>query len=137
MPDALEHDKTLQLALHQVHCRITPACELLPLQTNGRLAVPLMASIDAKSVFEAIRSEDAGKLPLEESSILIVLAIGEDLQHGRLNILWWIDTRDMVADGLNKGGLDRRPLQLACSEGKWFLPHPYESTKGPTSITQA
>ena len=34
--DALEHGKTLQLALHQISNGVAPACELLPLQTNGR-----------------------------------------------------------------------------------------------------
>ena len=110
LSDSLEHGKTLQLALHQIERGISPASELLVLQTNGQLAITLMASIDAKSVFEAVRSKDAGTLPFEESLILQVLAIREDLQHARLFCLWWIDTRDVLADGLNKRRLGQTAI---------------------------
>ena len=36
LSDSLEHGKTLQLALHKIERGISPASELLVLQTNGQ-----------------------------------------------------------------------------------------------------
>ena len=45
----------------------------------------------------------------------------KQVRDGRLSKLWWIDTRDMVADGLNKGGLPRDPILAICEQGRWTL----------------
>ena len=37
--------------------------------------------------------------------------------------LWWVDTRDMVADGLNKGAVPRLALQELARKGHWLLQH--------------
>ena len=46
--------------------------------------------------------------------------------------LSWIDTRDMLADGLTKGSVDRSALHTVMA-GTMKLNHPYEvwSSKGP------
>ena len=38
-----------------------------------------------------------------------------------LRTLWWVDTRDMIADGLKKGIIARSALISAASEGYWKL----------------
>ena len=48
-------------------------------------------------------------------------SVREQLRDGRIFRLWWIDTRDMVADGMNKGGLPRDPILNLCEEGQWVL----------------
>ena len=48
----------------------------------------------------------------------------EHVSTKRIKKLWWIDTRDMLADGLNKGAVCRTTLLLALTKGLWHLEHP-------------
>ena len=41
----------------------------------------------------------------------------------RIRRLWWIDTRDMLADGLNKGAVSRKALFTALMKGVWHVAH--------------
>ena len=41
----------------------------------------------------------------------------------RIRRLWWIDTRDMLADGFNKGGVSRKALLIALMKGVWQVAH--------------
>ena len=50
----------------------------------------------------------------------------EHMACQRIRQLWWIDTRDMSADGLNKGALSRRALLRALTKGEWTVIHPSE-----------
>ena len=43
----------------------------------------------------------------------------EALVEGRLTSLYWCDTRDMVADGLTKGSVERDPIVLLYSKNQW------------------
>ena len=48
----------------------------------------------------------------------------EHMSTHRIRKLWWIDTRDMLADGLNKGAVSRRALVKALTQGVWNVEHP-------------
>ena len=48
----------------------------------------------------------------------------EHMSTTRIKKLWWIDTRDMLADGLNKGAVSRKALLLALTKGLWHVEHP-------------
>ena len=76
---------------------------------SGGLTPPVEMAIDARAVFDALTAQDASE-PSESSLKLHVLAFRDRLFRGVCSILWWTDTRDMVADGLTKGGVDRRIL---------------------------
>ena len=46
--------------------------------------------------------------------------------------LWWVDTRDMVSDGLNKGAVSREALLKLGNDGVWtlqFQPVGFSETK--------
>ena len=43
----------------------------------------------------------------------------ELLDRQRLRKLWWIDTRDMCADGLNKGSIDRKAIIDVIQHNVW------------------
>ena len=43
----------------------------------------------------------------------------EALVEGRLTTLYWCDTRDMAADGLTKGSVERDPIVLPYSKNQW------------------
>ena len=76
---------------------------------SGGLTPRVEMAIDAWAVFDALTAQDASE-PSESSLKLHVLAFRDRLFRGVCSILWWTDTRDMVADGLTKGGVDRRIL---------------------------
>ena len=48
----------------------------------------------------------------------------EHMSCRRIRALYWIDTRDMLADGLNKGAISRKPLMQALVQGIWRVIHP-------------
>lgn len=87
---------------------------------TGKLQFPMELSIDAKAVFDAIVAPEFS-MPTEATLVNHLHSIREAVQNGRISRLWWIDTRDMVADGLNKGGLPREPILHLCERGSWTL----------------
>ena len=42
----------------------------------------------------------------------------------QLRVLWWVDTRDMVADGMTKDAVSRLAITELVEEGHWTLKHP-------------
>ena len=74
----------------------------------------LEAVIDAKGVYTSIENEDT-KIPAESSLLTSVQAVREALVEKRLTTLYWCDIRDMVADGLTKGSVERVPIVLLAS----------------------
>ena len=81
---------------------------------------PLELIIDAKAVFDAISVKDFST-PAEATLVNHLHSVREQVRDGRIFRLWWIDTRDMVADGMNKGGLPRDPILSLCEDGQWVL----------------
>ena len=81
---------------------------------------PLGLIIDAKAVFDSITVKDFST-PAEATLVNHLHSVREQLRDGRIFRLWWIDTRDMVADGMNKGGLPRDPILSLCERGQWLL----------------
>ena len=65
--------------------------------------------IDAMSVYAAITATYI-KHPAEKGLLSHVQFVREMLDAGVLKALSWIDTRDMSADGLTKGAVDRAAL---------------------------
>ena len=86
------------------------------------MTFPMELCIDARAVFDAIVSTEYS-MPAEATLINHLHSIREQTRDGRIARLWWIDTRDMVADGLNKGGLPRDPILAICEDCKWVLMH--------------
>ena len=67
------------------------------------------AVVDAKAVFDAIAGADACN-PMECSLKLHLLSLRDKLAQGILKRLFWSDTRDMVADGMTKGAVERKEI---------------------------
>ena len=87
---------------------------------QGNLHFPLELCIDARAVYDAITAPEYTS-PAEATLVNHLHSIRESVRDGRISRLWWIDTRDMVADGLNKGGLPRDPILHVCERGSWSL----------------
>ena len=109
--DTIESLMLLQLILHQCYCGGN-AEELLIKQEAGKLYPPIDLFIDAKSVKDAISAAEVCT-PQEASLKLHLITIRDRLVRGLLRSVSWTDTRDMLADGLTKGGIDRQLLQEA------------------------
>ncbi len=77
---------------------------------------------DAKSVFDTINASDVGD-PTESPLKLRVIALRDRLERGILKRLWWADTRDMLADGLTKGGIPREALVGVSERGECHVTH--------------
>ena len=110
----------IQMAIHEVsHGNQRPA-RLLELLEGGRLQPPMVNVIDANSVFDAMVSKEV-RSPSDSSMLIHILRYRELLRNGTISRTVWVDTRDMLADGLNKGTIDRTGLRRACEEGVWLV----------------
>ena len=94
----------------------------LKIEETGQLSIAIEAVIDAKSVFDSLAATDI-KTPSEASLIMILLSIKESLCSYTLKTLWWVDTVDMLSDGLNKGAVPRTAL-LQSQNGIWSVAKP-------------
>ena len=84
--------------------------------------MPATAHLDALSVFAAVTATFI-KQPADSSVFLHLLYIRELLDNQVLKALIWNDTRDMLADGLNKGAVSRKALLKALLQGEWKVEH--------------
>ncbi|CAK8987156.1 unnamed protein product [Durusdinium trenchii] len=90
---------------------------------NGKLTLGTDLVIDAAAVFDHIAAHEA-KVPHDASMTIHSLKARELLSDGKLQRMIWCDTRSMLADGLNKGTIDRAALQCAVSQGRWTIDQP-------------
>ena len=94
----------------------------------GGYAIPMALYVDAQSVFVSITSTFI-KIPADNGVLSHIQYIRELLDTKVLQWLFWVDTRDMCADGLTKGSVHREAIQELMS-GKLTLAH---GTKGWSS----
>ena len=59
------------------------------------------------------------RLPPKKQLFLHVLAMREYFESGHVDLLWWLDTLAMLADGMTKGSVGRGALIKVCAEGMW------------------
>ena len=121
--DSLEIGKLLCFTLAELLFPNLGLTELRNLEDSGKFPIPLQAAVDCKSIFDSLKLPET-KLPIEATLILLLLQVKEMLVKGSLQSLWWIDTRDMIADGLNKGLVSRKALLDTPATGIWKLDYP-------------
>jgi hypothetical protein len=93
---------------------------IISMEQNGQLPCPVECSIDCRSVFDALASEQI-RQPTESSLVMILLQLKEALREKTMSKLWWISTGDMLSDALNKGAISRLALMMASTLGQWTL----------------
>ena len=94
--------------LHGVETSQTLAQKLL----EGRFKTRVQVYIDAYSVYSAVCTQQV-RMPSETSLIYEIKTLRDHLKVGRLARLYWIDTEDMVTDGLTKGSVNRSDSAFA------------------------
>ena len=65
------------------------------------------------------------KMPADNRQLVHLHFIRELLDNGVLAAIAWLDTRDMIADGMTKGAVERDALQSAM-EGIIVMAHAHE-----------
>ena len=109
--DATDTSVLTRLALHELH-ESTLSEEQAKRILEGDVTSPvtLLMVLDALSVTAAIVAPTL-RVPAEASLMVHVRWYRQQLSRGVLR-LSWSDTRDMLADGLTKGAIDRIALDL-------------------------
>ena len=121
--DSIETAILVQILFHQIwHGCDQSVAMMAQLQEEGKLEPAIKGAVDAKAVFDSIRASDVCE-PAESSLKLHLLAVRDKLLQGILRQPFWVDTRDMLADGLTKGSVNRSALQLAQEDGRFKLQH--------------
>jgi hypothetical protein len=95
---------------------------LIQLEESGSLPVPVDLVIDARSVYDALIAPEI-RPPSEISLIMMLCQLKEAMLSRGLRTLFWCDTHDMCADGLNKGSCSREGLLVLACGGEWVLKH--------------
>ena len=122
--DAVESMIMVQLAMYQIENGTEDTAEeLMHRLEAGQLTPPIEMCIDAKAVFDAVNASDV-TTPQEASLKLHLISIRDRIEKGLIRALYWTDTRDMIADCLTKGGVDRSKIKAIMS-GKVTLDHDY------------
>ena len=119
--DGVDHALMLAITLHEIERGCSGAGEARRLREEGGLAFSIWLCIDAMSVLAATSAE-AVRAPTEKSLMGHVLWLRELADRGLLTGIAWVDTRDMLSDGLTKGSVARDLIDAALS-GKWAQQH--------------
>ena len=77
--------------------------------------------VDNKSVFDSVTGTEV--VCKDASMKLHALYLRQMLDLGMVKCIVWIDTRDMLADGLTKGKVSRHALNNTCNTGHWIRVH--------------
>jgi len=118
--DAVGQGISLNMTVTEIFQGALTVQELAQKQETGGLYPQLDAFIDAKAVFDGIAA-DPVKPPAERNLYIHLLAAKDMIQKRLVSRLIWIDTIDMLSDGLTKGSLDRSPLLDIATKGSWKL----------------
>ena len=123
--DCMDLILVVNLALHEIEMGPVPAMTARQLRDEGGLCYSTYLCIDAMSVFSAITAKVV-KPPAERSLVSHVQWLRQMLDWQVLRGIVWLDTRDMVSDGLTKGKVSRVQLH-ALMRGFLKLSHDSKS----------
>ena len=99
----------LGVILHEMLTGVATAAAARQLRETGGMSVPMVLYIDAMSVFAAITALQI-KVPADSSVLCYLQYLRELMEHRVLHALVWVDTRDMLADGMTKGAVERKDI---------------------------
>ena len=101
--------------------------------SKGRVPMAIEALTDSYSIFSYLAAAHL-KLPAEKGTYYHLAYLREKLVSRLIGSYTWVDTRDMVADGLTKGRADRTAL-IAMMHGKFTLDDPSHEDHEPSPTT--
>ena len=127
----MDHGLLLATIMHQVSTGSISVALARELREYGGWKIRIALAVDAYSVFAAVTAHNI-KIPAEKSLVSHVQFLRELLDMGVLHRLWWLDTRDMAADGLTKGEVDRSAIH-SIMDGVMFLKQKSQTWRSPLS----
>ena len=130
--DTIDHGMLLALSLHEFSKGPQSTFSARQLREFGGWDVKLALYVDAMSVYAAVTATFI-KIPAEKSLLSHIQYLRELLDTKVLEALAWIDTRDMVADGLTKGAVERDALH-ECMNGSWKVQHEAKIWSAPKQL---
>ena len=107
--DAVDQGLLTSQLLHEFSFGPMTAVEARKQRITGSFTIPLVLYVDAMSVYAAVTATFI-KTPAEKSLLCHVQFLRELLDYGVLAAIVWLDTRDLVSDGLTKGAVARDAL---------------------------
>ena len=96
--------------------------DLVKLREGDYAPLPLQVCTDGMSLLTALENVVA-KIPTEASTLHHVQWLQELTRTRALDAAVWVDTRDMIADGMTKGSVPRGTIRTAQETGRWQLEH--------------
>ena len=121
--DAADFLMVLGSVFHEiVHGIASSARDLVKLREGDHHPLPLQVCTDGMSLLTALENIVA-KIPTEASTLHHVQWLQELTRHRVLDAVFWVDTRDMIADGMTKGSVPRSIIRDAQEKGQWTLAH--------------
>ena len=122
LADTMELTRVIAAAFTELYQGSLQYGEITKLEDSGSYRYPIDAIVDANSVYDSMVKADLS-VPTERSLINILGQMREHMATHRIRYFWWVDTRDMLADGLNKGAISRKALIRALAVGMWNVQH--------------
>ena len=120
--DTLDKASILVQMLHECSTGHIDPLNAVKLANHCGYSSPFVLYLDALSVYASITATFI-KTPADNSALCHLQYIREMLDRHILTALCWVDTRDMIADGLTKGTVDRAAI--------------HECMAGTASVSQA
>ena len=121
--DAADFLMVLGSVFHEiVHGIASSARDLMKLREGDHSPLPMQVCTDGMSLLTALENIVA-KIPTEASTLHHVQWLQELTRTRVLDATFWVDTRDMIADGMTKGTVPRSIIRTAQESGQWQLEH--------------
>ena len=121
--DGMKQMLFFQCTLRRIYLGIAQLPErMIDLLETGQLYPPLDLCVDARAVYDDIGPSDACA-PAECSLKRRLVSVRNRLSHDLGRQFDWVDTMDMLADGLSKGGIDSFLPHAASNDCKYDANH--------------
>jgi hypothetical protein len=120
--------------LNEIVRGVPSKLDQVKLRENGGFAVPAILYVDALSVQMSVCATYI-KPPAEKGLLAHVQYLREAMERQILFALAWLDTRDMTADGLTKGSVERTLLHKVMN-GELQFHHPLKYWRPPLLVKQ-
>ena len=131
--DAVEIGRMIAYTLAEILIPNCTAAVLTRMDEAGTLPIKLQLIIDCRSLFDTLKADEI-KMPREASLVMLLHQLKESLRTGSLSSIVWVDTRDMLADALNKGIIARKAIIDFCNQASWSLKYPFQIFSETTHV---
>ena len=95
---------------------------MIDLLEGGSLYPLLDLCVDVRAAYDAVAATYVCE-PAGSSLKLHFISVRDKMAHGLIRTIFWVDTRDMLADGLTQGGVDKTFLHNVSNACRYRCVH--------------